>query len=146
MSDDRVGIYVDGSADNCTKQRASFTAVKFALDTTSVEICHEAKTNNEAEYHAVLRAVTEAAEGDNPLHRATKLRIYSDSQLVIRQLRGEYQVRKPEMADLRQRVMDIINQHQLDVQFVWLSRHKNKAGIDLDYYMRNKLYLRGEQA
>lgn len=48
----------------------------------------EFATNNQAEYTAVIHALADAA--DEGLRTIT---LYSDSQLVIRQLRGEYKVR-----------------------------------------------------
>ncbi len=45
-------------------------------------------TNNQAEYDALLRALMDA----NP-DRDTDLVIYSDSQLLVRQLTGEYRVK-----------------------------------------------------
>lgn len=52
------------------------------------------RTNNEAEYLALLIGIflikKEAKEGD-------KVYIFSDSQLLIKQMTGEYRVRKPEL-------------------------------------------------
>lgn len=49
-------------------------------------------TNNEAEYEALLMGLEEAARLG-----ATEVRVSADSQLVIRQIRGEYKVKHPEM-------------------------------------------------
>lgn len=57
------------------------------------------KTNNEAEYHAVINALSAAKK-----HGAHRVCIFSDSQLVIRQLRGEYRVKKPALRVLYARV------------------------------------------
>ncbi|HII76023.1 MAG TPA: ribonuclease HI family protein [Methanolinea sp.] len=53
------------------------------------------RTNNEAEYHAVIEALRKAGS-----FASRNVVIYSDSQLVVRQLRGEYQVRKPHLREL----------------------------------------------
>ena len=45
-------------------------------------------TNNVAEYHALVAALTWAAG-----HGCRSLRIKSDSELLVRQMRGEYRVR-----------------------------------------------------
>jgi len=47
-----------------------------------------AATNNVAEYHALVAALTWAAG-----HGCRSLRIKSDSELLVRQMRGEYRVR-----------------------------------------------------
>ncbi|MCQ8894133.1 MAG: ribonuclease HI family protein [Methanolinea sp.] len=57
------------------------------------------RTNNEAEYCAVLLALRATAElGTRTVH------LISDSELVIRQLRGEYRVRSPTLRPLYERV------------------------------------------
>ena len=45
-------------------------------------------TNNVAEYRALLRGIELARE-----HGATELEIYGDSELVVKQVRGEYKVK-----------------------------------------------------
>lgn len=56
-------------------------------------------TNNEAEYHAVINALLAAKK-----HGAQSIRVCSDSQLVIRQLKGEYRVNKPNLRILHAKV------------------------------------------
>ena len=57
-------------------------------------------TNNVAEYRALLRGVELARE-----HGADELEIYGDSELVVKQVRGEYKVKdaglKPLHAEAR---------------------------------------------
>jgi len=53
------------------------------------------KTNNEAEYHAVIGALEKAAS--TPYRQIV---VHSDSELVIRQIKGEYKVRKPHLREL----------------------------------------------
>jgi ribonuclease HI len=52
-------------------------------------------TNNEAEYQALIAGL-EAAEK----LEITRLRIFLDSELVVKQLRGEYRVRNPRLQPL----------------------------------------------
>ncbi len=56
-------------------------------------------TNNAAEYRAVIAAM----EASSTVTEGT-IRIHSDSELVIRQLRGEYRIRKEHLRDLWERV------------------------------------------
>lgn len=53
------------------------------------------KTNNQAEYSALLRGLDAAIE-----RGATELMIYSDSELLVRQLNGDYRVKSPQIAPL----------------------------------------------
>ena len=52
-------------------------------------------TNNEAEYRALLLGLQLAQR-----HRVERLRVRMDSELVVRQLSGQYRVRKPHLRPL----------------------------------------------
>ena len=53
-------------------------------------------TNNTAEYSAIISALTRAQEC------ATEpVRVYSDSELVIKQINNQYRITKPHLAQLR---------------------------------------------
>ncbi|MCX8122666.1 MAG: ribonuclease HI family protein [Spirochaetes bacterium] len=63
------------------------------------------KTNNQAEYTALLRAIELA------LYFKTKtLKIRSDSELVVRQLSGEYQVTNTNIKKLYEKIIDLKKQ------------------------------------
>ena len=47
------------------------------------------KTNNEAEYDAVINALKEAANQE-----FKKIKLYSDSELVVKQINGEYKIKQ----------------------------------------------------
>ena len=53
------------------------------------------KTNNEAEYRALLRGLELAAA-----HHATELEVRTDSELMARQLQGKYQVKAANLKPL----------------------------------------------
>lgn len=59
-------------------------------------------TNNVAEYTAVIRALTRASECTSG-----ELSMYSDSQLVVRQITGEYRVTKPHLKTLFDEVISL---------------------------------------
>jgi len=59
------------------------------------------KTNNEAEYLAIIKALEIAKK------YAKKVHIHSDSELVVRQLNGEYKVKKKELKELFEQVEKI---------------------------------------
>jgi ribonuclease HI len=95
--DTLLEIYTDGaSRGNPGPASYSFLFVQ------SGKIIHEesaylgAATNNTAEYHGIIAALTKARD-------LTKdaVRVYSDSELVIRQINGEYRINKPHLAELR---------------------------------------------
>jgi ribonuclease HI len=57
------------------------------------------QTSNAAEYHALIRALTRAQRC-----ACQRLCVYSDSELLVRQITGEYQVKSPKLAQLYQQV------------------------------------------
>lgn len=61
------------------------------------------KTNNEAEYAALLAGLEAALARD-----ARRILVKGDSQLVIRQLRGEYKVRKPHLKPLHAHATELL--------------------------------------
>jgi ribonuclease HI len=69
------------------------------------------RTNNEAEYQAVIDALNTAVSLS-----AGRITVFSDSQLVIRQLRGEYRVKKRHLLELHGKVKDL-ERHFLSVEY-----------------------------
>jgi len=62
------------------------------------------KTNNEAEYLALIAALEYLRES-----RITKADFFLDSELIVKQLKGEYRVREPRMKALHARVTMLLN-------------------------------------
>jgi len=60
-------------------------------------------TNNRAEYEALIRAL-EVAEN----YGFDDVDVYGDSELVLKQLRGEYDVNVPELRERRVRAMELL--------------------------------------
>jgi len=77
----------------------------------------EDKTNNEREYEAVIEAFKIANNGDE---------IYSDSQLVVYQIKGKWKVDKENLRILWQQGFDLLWSKSL--QLFWIPRNENKAG------------------
>jgi ribonuclease HI len=70
------------------------------------------QTNNYAEYSGLLAAVGYALE-----HGPKALKLVGDSELLVKQIRGEYKVKSPALLELYQRAKQMIG--QLD----WFSIH-----------------------
>jgi ribonuclease HI len=73
-------------------------------------------TNNQAEYHAVLAALKTAAT-----LKPETVTCYSDSELVVKQLRGEYAVKNSVLKHLWKDVQDFKKGFR-EVQFVHVPR------------------------
>lgn len=78
-------------------------------------------TNNVAEYRALLRGLDEAAALG-----ARTVRICSDSELVVRQLSGRYQVRSPQLAPLHRQARARMRQFE-QVSVVYVPREQNRG-------------------
>ena len=79
-------------------------------------------TNNQAEYKAIIAALQELP--------GKELAIHSDSQLAVRQLNGEYQIKDPQLRGLADQVL-MLCENRL-VTFRWIPREENLAGKVLE--------------
>lgn len=61
------------------------------------------RTNNYAEYSGLLAAVQYAVD-----HGYKRLKVISDSELLVRQLRGQYKVKHPTLIELHGRAKQLI--------------------------------------
>ena len=77
------------------------------------------KTNNEAEYTALIMLLTAAKELN-----LKKILVKGDSQLVIYQVTRKWKIRQPHLAELARQVWQLAE--GLDVAFEWVRREENK--------------------
>lgn len=63
------------------------------------------QTNNVAEYQGLIAALEYAVE-----HAPRALKVISDSELLVKQIRGEYKVKNPTLQDLHARAKQLIRQ------------------------------------
>ena len=102
MAPDHVVVHVDGGA----RGNPGPAGVGVVLsDTAGAELATAndyigEATNNEAEYQALLLGLETARSLG-----ARTVEILNDSQLVERQVRGEYKVKKPELQELHTQVL-----------------------------------------
>ena len=64
-------------------------------------------SNNVAEYQALLHALRWARA-----HGARAVRVYSDSELVVRQINGQYRVKHPDMVPLHREAVALLRQFE----------------------------------
>ncbi len=82
-------------------------------------------TNNQAEYLAVIAALERAADMN-----AEILDFFLDSELVVKQLKGEYRVKNADLAPLVQKVLNAIKKFKR-VNFSYVPREKNASADKL---------------
>jgi len=91
----------------------------------------EEKTNNEAEYQAVIFALQKfKAVFGKKLAKNTEIILKSDSELLIKQLQGEYKILDSKIQALFLKVWNL----KLDfkkIKFTLISREKNKEADSL---------------
>ena len=76
-------------------------------------------TNNQAEYQALIAGLTAAQEKE-----VKELACYLDSELIVKQLNGEYRVKDRNLKDLYQRAQEIIESYD-DISFHHVPREQN---------------------
>lgn len=79
------------------------------------------KTSNQAEYSALLIGLEECVERQVP-----NLEICGDSQLIIRQLSGEYQVEHKKLIPLYRKAVQLISSLPCIPQYTWIPREENR--------------------
>lgn len=77
-------------------------------------------TNNQAEYHALLKALQIASQ----LLSGSSVFIHSDSELLVKQMQGKYKVRNPELKGLFEMASHLIERLP-EVRFCFIPRIKN---------------------
>ena len=132
--DDKINLYIDGAADlhsktagiggviyNSNKEIFSFS-----------EYLHDA-TNNEAEYKALILGLKSLLKLKllNPI-------IYSDSELVVKQVNGEYRVKNDRMKLLHNEVISLLSNFET-WSLIHVLRDKNKVADKLANEGRKKV-------
>ncbi len=92
-------------------------------------------TNNQAEYMA-LRDGLERARKEG----VRSINCFLDSELVVKQMKGEYRVKNSGLIDLADEVKGLIEEFDL-VKFIHIAREKNKeadklVNLAIDRYLR----------
>lgn len=77
-------------------------------------------TNNVAEYEALLHALRYARARGAPA-----VRVYSDSELVVKQMNGQYKVKHPDMQALHRRARELLAGFS-DARISHVRREQNK--------------------
>lgn len=83
----------------------------------------------QAEYQGLIKGINKTIEyfkKNNFNLKEIELEIFSDSQLVIKQLTGEYECKNPELRILRSEVRNLLTNF-LSTNFYWIPREQNLA-------------------
>ncbi len=94
----------------------------------------EDSTNNVAEYTALVKAL-EWLFANNL--GSSRVKIMSDSQLIVNQLTGDYKVKAKRMLSLYRQVLKLMSTFQ-EIQIKWVPREKNREADRLTNKAYNK--------
>ena len=126
MSDDTAVIHIDG-ASRGNPGEAAYAVVINAPGRPPVEEYGTLgkETNNVAEYTALIKALEKAkALG------LSRLRIHSDSELLVKQVNGEYRVKNEDLKSLSEEAKGLIR-HFKSVTLSHVRREQNKRADEL---------------
>jgi ribonuclease HI len=115
-------IHTDG-ASRGNPGKAAYAYVIESPDGDTIEEagCLGTMTNNQAEYTALVRALEHALEL-GPRHRIV---VYSDSELLVKQMSGEYRVKNEDLRDLFERARKLCKQFDGGVAIRHVRRGEN---------------------
>lgn len=123
----RLRVYSDGAARG-NPGPAGAGAVLLSPDGEVVERLGKylgRQTNNVAEYRGLLLGLSRAFELG-----AREVEVVSDSELMIRQLQGRYQVKSPNLLPLWEEAMDLLSRFQA-VRLVHVLREQNRDADEM---------------
>ena len=122
-------IYTDaGSRGNPGKSAATFLVASGNEIIKEKSIYLGIKTNNEAEYLAIIYALKEISPDE--------AEIISDSQIVVRQLNKKYKIIKTNLKILNQEIQNLIKGKKINFSH---SKRENKFIKRADYLVNKEL-------
>lgn len=118
---DEIKVFTDGGA----RGNPGPAGIGVVITTTDEQILDTfgryigETTNNQAEYQAVIAALDAIKQ-----YAPRKVWFHLDSELVVKQLNGEYKVKNVELKPLHERVKDLAR--QFEVNFAHIYREANR--------------------
>lgn len=124
---DEIVIYSDGgSRGNPGPAASAFVVTKNDQVIFSQSRYLGETTNNVAEYTTVLMIVEWLAK-----NMSDSVLVNLDSQLVERQLNGQYKVKDQKLKDIFLKIKDMILKNKINIKFVWNYRETNHLADEL---------------
>lgn len=126
-------IHTDGASRN----NPGKAAIAYRIENEKGELLEEkgeyigVNTNNQAEYRALIKALKEAKK-----HNPTEITHYSDSQLLIKQVTGEWKVKEESLQTLKDEILKLETGIKVKHEHV---RRNNKGITRCDELANNAL-------
>lgn len=122
---EKAETYVDGAAKGNPGPAGIGVVIKADGKIFKIAEYVGTRTNNQAEYLALIKALTKLRELD-----VRKVFVYSDSVLLVKQVNGEYRVRHPELKTLHQKVQELLGMFE-EFRIIHVDREKNREADKL---------------
>lgn len=101
-----VNMFIDGAADlNSKTAGIGGVITKNGREIFSFSEYLDDATNNEAEYTALIEGLKYVIKLN-----ILGINVYSDSELIVKQINGEYKVKNPRMKALYQKAMNLLDE------------------------------------
>ncbi len=137
-----INVYIDGASRGNPGEAGIGILMKTGDGDTIFSAAGYAgkMTNNQAEYNALIAALTKLKKSHQThsgQSNTTLITIFSDSELVVKQLNGQYKVKEPELKKLHEIVRKLMGEISAKIEFKHIRREQNReadrlanAGID----------------
>jgi ribonuclease HI len=128
----RVKVYTDG-ASRGNPGESGIGIIIYDENGTKLKSWNEftgTKTNNQAEYLALLKAAELLNELKNDV-KISFIEFFADSQLMVKQMNLEYKVKDPGLKELFLKAQKLVNQLRLPYKFIHIERALNKEADKL---------------
>lgn len=134
-------LYTDGGARG-NPGPAAAGAVIYDADSQKIEEFSSflgITTNNQAEYQAMILGLGRIQKiiGDEHVVKEVNVDMYSDSELIIKQLKGEYRVKSKALKPIFAKLQELISKFN-KVSLQHIPRHNNKEADKLVNIELNK--------
>jgi ribonuclease HI len=123
---DELIIHTDGASRGNPGAAAFAYVIEHGDDTVEEAGCLGTMTNNQAEYTALVKALEHALQlGGN------RVVLHSDSELMVKQMRGEYKVKNEELRGLYEEARRLAGRFKGGVTYRHVRREMNKRADQL---------------
>ena len=130
-----VEIFIDGAArGNPGESGIGIFIVDEKGGTSEIKKYLGTRTNNQAEYTALITALKSAKE-----HSKKSIQIYTDSLLLANQINGVWKVKNPKIAVLNEEAKKLLKYYK-ETSIIHIPREENKvadrlANLAIDEYL-----------
>jgi len=128
MNGDKIVIHSDGGARGNPGPGASAYVIEKGATILQKSSKHLGRvTNNVAEYTGVIEALKWISDNKELVAGSLgPIEFYMDSELVVKQINGEYKVKDQKLAGLFSEVKDLLKNLSNKILFISVPRNKNK--------------------